>query len=112
MVISNKKPSKEDVLQKRMMLIKGGQKSPNEMLTTCQDVLRILIQHIIEVFPVQEEATYVLPKQMQDLSTLPSSAILMPSSNALQVVFILLISCRVHQMKSINILNSIMSLDL
>ncbi len=62
MVIRNKKPTKEDVLQKRVMLIEGGQKSPNEMPTTRQDMLRILIQHIIKVFPIQEEATYVLPK--------------------------------------------------
>ena len=44
---------------------------------------------------------------MQDSATAASCAILMPSSNALQVVVILLISCGVHQMKSMNVSNSI-----
>ena len=92
-------------------MIKGGWKSPKELPTT-----RVLMQyHIIKSFPLQEEVTYMLPRQTQDSSTQMSSAILMPSSNALQVVLIwiiLLTSCGVHQMKSINISNSITSLDL
>ena len=60
-------------------------------------------------FPNSRRSNIVLPKQTQNSSMLTSSAILMTSSNALQVVLIVLISCRVHQMKSIDILNSIMS---
>ncbi len=81
MVTRNEKPTKEKVLQKLMMPIKGRWKLP----TTRQHVLSL---HIINCFPLQEEATNVLPEQTQDSSTQMSSAILMPSSNALQVVLI------------------------
>ncbi len=89
---------KRNVLQNLMMSIKGRWKSPNKLPTTRQDVLRL---HIIKSFPLQKEPTDLLPEQTQDSSTQMASAILMPSSNALQVVLILLISCGVHQMKSI-----------
>ncbi len=49
---------------------------------------------------------------MQDSATVASCAILMPSSNELQVVVILLISYGVHQMTSMNVSNSILSLHL
>ncbi len=91
-----------------MMSIKGRWKLP----TTQQHVLSLLI---INCFTLQEEATDMLLEQTQDSSTQMSSAFLMPSSNALQVVLIwiiLLTSCGLRQMKSIDILNSITSLDL
>ena len=50
---------------------------------------------------------------MQDSATVASCAILMPSPNALQVVVVmLLISWGVHQMKNMNVSNSILSLHL
>ncbi len=50
---------------------------------------------------------------MQDSATVASCAILMPSSNALQVVVVmLLISCCVYQMKNMNVSNFILSLHL
>ncbi len=49
---------------------------------------------------------------MQDSATVATCAVLMPSSNALQVLVMLLISCGVHQMKSMDVSNSILSLHL
>ena len=108
MVTRNEKPTKEEVLEKlmRQHVIRL------QMPTTGQHVLRL---HIIRSIPLHKEATDLLPEQTQDSSTQMSSAILMPSSNALQVVriwIIMLTSCRVHQMKSIDILNSNTSLNL
>ncbi len=76
--------------------------------------------HIIELFQLQQEATFqtandVLMEHTQDSSINMSSAIQMPSSNALQVVRIwvyLKNSCGVNRVKSINISNSITSLNL
>jgi hypothetical protein len=107
MVTRNEKPTKK-VLKKLMR----QQVLRSLMPTTGQHVLSF---HIIEIFTLQEEATDVLPEQTQDSSTQMSSAILMPSSNTLQVVqiwVIMLTSCGVHQMKSIDISNSITSLNL
>jgi hypothetical protein len=108
MVTRNGKPTKEKVLEKlvRQHMIRLL------MPTTGQHVLSL---HIIRSIPLHKEATDLLPEQMQDSSTQMSSAILMPSSNALQVVqiwIILLTSCGVNQVKSIDILNSITSLNL
>jgi hypothetical protein len=108
MVTRNKKPTQEKVLEKLM----GQHVIRVLMPTTGQHVLSL---HIIRSIPLHKEATDVLPEQMQDSSTQMSSAIQMPSSIALQVVqiwIILLTSCGVHQMKSINILSSITSLNL
>jgi hypothetical protein len=99
MVTKNQKPAK-----------KGAQKG--DQITDANGAQF----HIIEIiFTLQEEAKDVLLEQMQDSSTQMSSAILMPSSNALQVVriwVIMLTSCGVHQKKSIDISNSITSLNL
>jgi hypothetical protein len=76
--------------------------------------------HIIEIFKLQEEATFqtadnVLMEHTQDSSIHMSSAIQMPSSNALHVVRIWVYvktSCGVNQVKSINISDSITILNL
>jgi hypothetical protein len=77
-----------------------------------EKVIRLLMPtvlrfHIIEIiFSLQEEATLqeeakdVLLEHTQDSSTQMSSAIRMPSSNALQVVqiwVIMMTSCGIHQ---------------
>jgi hypothetical protein len=109
MVTKNKKPAK------KMM-----EKVTRLLMTT---VLRLSLRfHIIDmIFNLQEEATLqeeakdVLMEHTQDSSIQMSSAIRMPSSNALQVVRIWVIvstSCGVNQVKSINISNSITSLNL
>jgi hypothetical protein len=108
MVTRNEKPTKEKVLEKLMRQHMIRLLMP----TTGHYVLRL---HIIKSIRLHKEATDLLPEQTQDSSTQMSSAILMPSSNALQVVriwIIMLTSCGVHQMKSINISNSIMSSNL
>jgi hypothetical protein len=89
MVTRNEKPTKENVIKKLMMSIERRWKLP----TTRQHVLSL---HIIKSFPLQEDATDVLTEQTQDSSMQMSSAILLPSSNALPVVLmwiILLTSC-------------------
>jgi hypothetical protein len=105
MVPKNQKPAKNKMLEKVIRLV-------------MPTVVRF---HIIEkIFNLQEEATFqgakdALMEHMQDLSIQMSSAIQMPSSNALQVVqiwVIVMTSCGVNQVKSINISNSIMSLNL
>jgi hypothetical protein len=99
----------------------GDQKLKAHKKRLLKKVIRLLMPtvlsfHIIEIiFILQEEAKDVLLEQTQDSSTKMSSAILMPSSNALQVVriwVIMMTSCGIHQEKSIDILNSITSLNL
>jgi hypothetical protein len=129
MVTRNKMPAKEYVLQKgkrankttmrmKMVMVTKNQKPAKKLL---EKVIRLLMStvlsfHIIEIiFTLQEEAKDVLLEHTQDSSMQMSSAILMPSSNALQVVriwVIMMISCGVHQKKSIAISNSITSLNL
>ncbi len=101
-----------------MVMVTKNQKTAKKLL---EKVIRLLMPtvlsfHVIEIiFTLQEEAKDVLLELMQDSSTQMSSAILMPSSNALQVVriwVIMMTSCRIHQKKSIDISNSITSLNL
>ncbi len=104
MVPQNQKPAKNKMLEKVIRLV----------------MPTVVNFHIIEpIFNLQEEATFQGAKDVlmdtQDSSIQMSSAIQMPSSNALQVVRIWVIvttSCVVNQVKSINISNSIMSLNL
>ena len=129
MVTRNEMPAKEYVLQKgkrankttmrmKMVMVTKNQKPAKKLL---EKVIRLLMStvlsfHIIEIiFTLQEEAKDVLLEHTQDSSMQMSSAILMPSSNALQVVriwVIMMTSCGVHQEKSIDISNSITSLNL
>ena len=134
MVTRNEMPAKENMLQKgkrankitrrtKMVMVTKNQKPAKKKLL--EKVIRLLMPmvlrfHIIEIFNLQEEATFqgakdVLIEHTQDSSIQMSSAIQMPSSNALQVVRIWVIvttSCGVNQVKSINISNSITSLNL
>jgi hypothetical protein len=79
MVTRNEKPTKEKVLKKLMRQHVIRLLMP----TTGQHVLRL---HIRRSIPLHKEATDLLPEQTQDSSMQMSSVILMPSSNALQVV--------------------------
>ncbi len=70
----------------------NGDQKPKAHKKLLKKVIRLLMPtvlsfHIVEIiFTLQEEAKDVLLEQTQDSSTQMSSAILMPSSNALQVV--------------------------
>ena len=135
MVTRNEMPAKENMLQKgkraneitrrAKMVMVTKTKSPQKKML--EKVIRLLMPtvlsfYIIEIiFNLQEEATLqeeTTDGQMehtQDSSIQMSSAIQMSSSNALQVVRIWVIvttSCGVNQVKSINISNSITSLNL
>ncbi len=86
-----------------MVMVTKNQKPAKKLL---EKVIRlrmpmVLRFHIIEIiFTLQEEAKDVLLEHMQDSSTQMSSAIRMPSSNALQVVqiwVIMMTSCGIHQ---------------
>ena len=104
----------------------NGDKKPRarkkKMIQTVITVLMPMVVrfHIIVIFKFQEEATFqgaknVPMEHMQDSSIQMSSAIQMPSSNALHVVRIWVFvktSCGVNQVKNINISDSIMSLNL
>ena len=122
MVTRNKMPkgkrANETTRRTKMVMVTKNQKPAKKLL---KKVIRLLMPtvlsfHIIEItFTLQEEAKDVLLEQTQDSSTQMSSAILMPSSNALQVAqiwVIMMTSCRIHQENSINISNSITSLNL
>ena len=103
----------------------GDQKPKARKKKVLEKLIRLLMPmvvrfHIREIFQLQEEATFqgakdVLMEHTQDSSIQMSSAIQMPSSNALHVVRIWVYvktSCGVNQVKSINISNSITSLNL
>ena len=118
----NKKPTKENVLQKgkrasettrrtKVVMVTRNEKPTKEKVPKKlmrQHLIRVLMPtteqhvfslHIIKSLPLHKEAIDMLPEQTQDSTMQMSSAILMPFSNALQVVRIwriLLTSCRVH----------------
>jgi hypothetical protein len=134
-VTRNEMLAKENMLQKgkrankitrrtKMVMVTKKTKAHKKML---EKVIRLLMTmvlrfHIIDIIfnlqeevTLQEEAKDVLMEHTQDSSIQMSSAIQMPSSNALQVVQIWVIvttSCRVNHVKSINISTFIMSLNL
>ncbi len=135
MVTRNEMPAKENMLQKgkraneitrrtkMVMVPKNHKPTKNKML---KKVIRLVMPTVVnfyiieQIFNLQEEATFqgakdVLMEHTQDSSIQMSSAIQMPSSNALQVVRVWIIvatSCGVNQVKSISISNSIMNLNL
>ena len=136
MVTGNKMPAKENMLQKtkraneirrrkmkRVTVTRNREPEKKNLFQTVITVLMPMVVkfHIIgKIFILQEESTFqtannVLMEHTQDSSIQMSSAIQMPSSNALQVVRIWVYvknSCGVNQVKSINISNSITSLNL
>ncbi len=86
-----------------MVMVTKNQKPAKNLL---EKVIRLLMPtvlsfHIIEIiFTLQDDAKDVLLEHTQDSSTQMSSAIRMPSSNALQVVqiwVIMMTSCGIHQ---------------
>jgi len=129
MVTRNEMPTKENMLQKSKRankITRRTTKNQKPAKKVLEKLIRLLMPmvvkfHIIEtIFILQEEATFqtannVLMEHTQDSSIQMSSAIQMPSSNALHVVRIWVYvknSCGVNRVKSINISNSITSLNL